>query len=196
MISVQPSTKFLCNTQFALKYREQAAIFHWDGRSSAVGRDPTCYSVWFSQGQINAIISFSHVPHEADFCLDIVASLSLFFLSIFLKLFFWPQDCRLKFIFQWCPGGPACPEKASKLSLELDSWEQTGWMKPVSVESVQHPQQPWTTGWHGPLQGSEPLQCQLFMHQVWGDWELLPAWCLGLDSQGLLGKAQHLSCKN
>lgn len=114
MISVQPSTKFLCNTQFALKYREQAAIFHWDGRSSAVGRDPICYSVWFSQGQINAIISFSHVPHEADFCLDIVASLSLFFSSIFLKLFFLTSRLQVEIHFPMVSRRPSMSRESKQ----------------------------------------------------------------------------------
>lgn len=89
MISVQSSTKFICNTPVCPEIWRAGWNLHWDESSSAVGGEPSCYSVWFSQGQINAVGSFSHVFDGALFCLDTVVPLSVFFSIFFSKRLFY-----------------------------------------------------------------------------------------------------------
>ena len=55
---------------------------HWDGSSRTVGRQPTCYHAWSSQGQINAVVPFSCVPAGPHFCLSIMVPLSPSFVYI------------------------------------------------------------------------------------------------------------------
>lgn len=116
MISVQPGRKFLWNAPVFPEIWRAGCNMVWDGSSRTVGRLPTCYDVWSSQGLINAVVPFSCVPAGEHFCLGILVPLSLclVFLSVFLKLILWSWDRRLQLISWWCPGGPACLEKASK----------------------------------------------------------------------------------
>lgn len=77
------------------------------GSSRAVGSQPTWDNVCFPQGQIPAVLLLELTSASTSWSLW--ASL----LPISLKLIFWPWGWRLQFISQWCPGGPACLEKAS-----------------------------------------------------------------------------------
>lgn len=82
MISVQPSRKFLWNAPVFPGVRRVGCNMHWDGSSRTVGRQSTCYNVWSSQGQINAVVPFSCVPAGPHFCFGIVVPLSLCFVYI------------------------------------------------------------------------------------------------------------------
>lgn len=149
MISVQPDRKFLWNAPVFPEIWRTGCNMVWDGSSRTVGRLPTCYDVWSSQGLINAVVPFSCVPAGEHFCLGILVPLSLCLVCI-------PKINSLVMRPEATTHFPMMPRRSNVSGESKQSWD-LGWApenRQVAIGwnplpfhedgkmSLQHPLQP------------------------------------------------------